>query len=300
MSRIQIFALACCVLTATAGCRNRCNNACGGGLFAGNATIPAPPTYSLNIPSVARNQPYYVPGTNTVAPANPNTYAPTPANSPTLPNRWEPKNNTTGNGSGSSNSGSTGQSVLAAPTTFVESSPSYPPGYRTAANTTLPGAGLSYTDSTNYQTTRTDETRDGSRLPVTDASNVRAPAANFPAGNMNRLAQLPQPMAPRYPTTFNSTASVSQPYAGAPSGVVYGNGQPVYLGTPVVSGNPGLYSAPVYPGQLNGQPRYLGAPTAVSGPTVLAQATTTYDPSSGSQYGWRDRELSTSSDSLNR
>ncbi len=214
MSRIQIFILACCVLTAMTGCRNRCNNSCGNGLFAGASTIPAPPTYSLNIPSVARNQPYYVPGTNSVAPVNPNSSAPTPVNSPSLPNRWEPKNDTTNGASGSTNSGSTGQSVLSAPTTFVESSPSYPAGYRSASNTTLPGTGLSYTDSTNYQTTQTDETRDGSRLPVTDASNVRAPAASFPAVNMNRIAQLPQPTAPRYPTTFNSTASVTQPYLG--------------------------------------------------------------------------------------
>lgn len=300
MSRFHLLVLVVCVLTATTGCRNRCNNTCGNGLFAGSPTIAAPPTYSLNIPSVARNQPYYVPGTNTVAPVNPNTASPTPATSPSLPNRWAPK---TGNVSGANNAtnpGSTGQSVLTAPTTFVETSPSNPANYRTAANTGLPGTGLSYTDSTNYRTTQVDETRDGTRLPATDASNVRAPASSFPAGNVNRIAQLPQPTAPRYPTTFNSTASATQPYTNPQNRIAYNNGgQPIYLGTPVVSGN-GFYSTPVYTGQPNGQPVYYGAPSTGSPPTVLAQATTTYDASNGQQFGWRDRDLNTSNDSLNR
>ena len=43
------------------GCRSRCNQSCGGGFFANNTTIAPTPTYGINIPSVARNQPYYAP-----------------------------------------------------------------------------------------------------------------------------------------------------------------------------------------------------------------------------------------------
>jgi len=51
------------LMACQTGCRNRCSQPCGGGggLFAHNTTVAPAPTYSLNIPSVARNQPYYAP-----------------------------------------------------------------------------------------------------------------------------------------------------------------------------------------------------------------------------------------------
>ena len=38
--------------------------------------------------------------------------------------------------------------------------------------------GVSFTESTDYRTTSTDERRDNSRLPVTDATNVRVTSSN--------------------------------------------------------------------------------------------------------------------------
>ena len=287
MSRTHYLLLVACLLMAMTGCRNRCNSQCGNGLFAGSPTIAAPPTYSLNIPSVARNQPYYVPGTNSTL--NSNSNAPTPANQTNQLNGWQPANGNGTGTNGASNSGSNGQSVLSSPTIFANNTT--PDNFRTASNTALPGSGMSYRDSTNYQTTRVDETLDRTRLAATDASNVRAPARNYPTGEMQRLAQLPPPNDPRYPNTFNAPASTGQPYVGG-----LNNGQPVYLGTPIVAGNGAYGNNPiVYGGQLYAPPqqRYTGMPMTGSSNAVLAQSTTTFDASNGgTQLGWRDREIS--------
>ena len=301
MSRIHVFVLAVCMLTATTGCRNRCNNSCGNGLFAGSPTIRGTSDLqsehpfgrqestvlcarhefcsdqSIQIPMRQRQQRH-----------------------PSLPNRWEPKNGNVPGANGASNSGSTGQSVLTTPTTFVETSPSNPGNYRTASNTALPGSGLSFTDSTNYRTTQVDETRDGSRLPATDASNVRAPASSFPTGNVNRIAQLPQPTAPRYPTTFNSTASVTQPYAVPQNGIAYEQWPASLSWHSSRDGQQRILFDSCLRRSTYRTTRLLRGSVTSSAPTVLAQATTTYDPSSGSQFGWRDRDLNTSSESFNR
>ncbi|MEM9943459.1 MAG: hypothetical protein AAF939_17990, partial [Planctomycetota bacterium] len=97
MSKLQTAILLFAFIVVMTGCRNRCSP-CGSNWFANNATIAPPPTFSLNIPSVARNtQPYYTPGGNNTL--NPNGSAPTPAGGNGQSN-WQPSEN---------NGGQTGQ-----------------------------------------------------------------------------------------------------------------------------------------------------------------------------------------------
>ena len=190
-----------CVISLASGCRNcrlnPCNNACGIGA---SPTLPAPPTYSLQIPSLGQNQPYYN-GVPTTARqpsylVNPNSAAPTPASStPTLAPQqgWRPVGtNQFSNPSVGSTSPNLPQnqptSVLQspvdlspnrAPTGFASqpaSTPALNSVLQPSDNRTASAAnGISYRDSVNYRSTRVDERQDETRLPVTDASSVRAP-----------------------------------------------------------------------------------------------------------------------------
>ena len=306
MSRFQLMLLSICLVSISVGCRNPGNNIYGGGAFAGGpTTIAPPPTYSLNIPSVAGNQPYYTPGQTapTHNTLNPNQRAPTPAirqatqlnqngwrsadNDLSRINRVAPLNQ---NNSGQSNPNN-GRSVLAAPTNFVETTPNTNSGSgtRTASAAPLPGSGASFTSSTNYQTTRVDETQDATRLPVSDATAVRAPARNFPTGT-------PLTTAPTngYPANYQAglgTLPVQQTFA-AQNGVLqrvlpstgYAAAPVVISGQPVPTG---------YQGQplITNQPYPYQYPTSSSAPTVLAQSTAASTPGAGTQLGWRDRDL---------
>jgi hypothetical protein len=278
MSRIQLLLIFACLVVMSVGCCGRCNNPCGG-WFAGSSTVAPPPTYSLNIPSVASNQPYYTPGS--VAPnsytVNPNLRAPTPAAPGQSQNGWRPTNEQLS--TGNTNQGES-RSVLATPTTFVESRPGgnsnqvnpqfNQPSLRTASNVPLPGSGYSYTNSPNYLTTRVDERMDATRLPVTDASTVRAPARNYPTGT---FAGYGAPLQQTY-VAQNGFYQPVAPYAG--SMVMVGGQSVPYQGQTVLT-NPNYY------------------PTS-SAPAVLAQSTTAQSP--GGQVGWRSREMS--SDRINR
>ena len=283
MARTQLLLLCLCLVAMTTGCRNRCNQPCNGWL-AGNSTIAPPPTYSLNIPSVASNQPYYAPGngsgTNNTYTVNPNLRAPTPATGQ-APAGWRPTNNQLSNGSAAPANES--QSVLQQPTRFVEtqSNPQQNP-VRTASAGPLPGSGYSFTNSPNYRTTQTDERSDATRLPVTDASTVRAPARNFPTGgvasNPNYQFQQPQPgYVPPYQQTYVAQNGFNQPVNPYSGSLVAVQTQPFgYQGQAV----------------LSNQNQY---PTS-SPPAVLAQSTATINP--GNQLGWRSRELN--SDGVSR
>ena len=314
MSRFQLLMLSICVVAMTVGCRNRCPNQYGqyggGGVFAGGSpTIAPPPTYSLNIPSVAGNQPYYTPGqaapnsvlnNNTL---NPNQRAPTPATRQATQanqNGWRSTDNNLSNNGSNINSGGSqdsnnGRSVLAAPTKFVESNSrtnsgtgvNSGSGTRTASAAPLPGSGVSFTNSQNYQTTRVDETRDATRVPLTDATTVRAPARNFPTGAPLTTVQN-NGLPANYQATYN--APIQQTYVAQngfnqPTGYV---AAPVIIGgQPVATGYQGqpLLVNPQYPAG------YQTYPTS-SAPTVLAQSTATINPSgSATQLGWRDRDL---------
>ncbi len=287
MSRIVLVVIAIGVLSLSTGCRNRCANPCGnGGFFAGSPTIAAPATYSLNIPSVARNPAqYYVPNNGTLQTNTnivPATGSPIQAGQRNPVNGWVPTNQNPNVGTnGVQNNGNTGRSVLTTPTTFVQTNqPAQPNNLRTAsasnsviARNPLPGSGTSFTDSINYRTTQTNEQQDRTRLPATDASNVRAPARNFPTGG-SQFAQLQPQTAPISPVTYQGTFARQQ----------YPVQQPYQL-----VGQPVAYQAPIYVGQPQGivRPQSNG-----SQPAVLAQSTTTFDPNNnGSQLGWRDREF---------
>jgi len=299
MSRFQLLMLLICAVAMSVGCRNRCPNQFGsGGVFAGGSpTITPPPTYSLNIPSIASNQPYYTPrqaapnsvlNNNTL---NTNQRAPTPATrQATQANQsgWRSTDNNLSNtNTGGSQNPNDGRNVPAAPTKFVESNApaNSGSGTRTASVAPLPGSGVSFTNSRNYQTTRVDETRDASRLPLTDATTVRAPSRNFPTGTP--LTILPNNAVP---ASYN--APIQQTYVAQngfnqprPTGYV---ASPVIIGgQPFPAGYQGqpLLVNPQYPA---GYQPYLTS----SAPTVLAQSTATINPSgSAAQLGWRDRDL---------
>lgn len=268
MSRIQILLLLAGLVVVTTGCRSRGNNS-NGGWFA-NSTVAPPPTYSLDIPSLAKNQPYYTPGaapSNTTL--NPNQRAPIPA---TQQNQdgWRQSGNQQLNGVNAAPANN--RSMGTNPTKFVETQPNQLNPMTNPGNAprmaALPGSGQSYINSSNYQTTVVDESRDETRLPATDASSVRAPAQFYPTGN-----------APQYPQAnaySGSTVMVNgQPtsYPGQPTAY---QGQPVLV-NPAGPANP-------YPGN--------------SPPTVLAQSTTSAGGPNNSQLGWRTRERD--SDGVNR
>jgi len=312
LKSVYLIAMAICVVSMTVGCRNRCSPGCGNGLFAaGSPTIAPPQTYSLNIPSVARNtQPYYTPGqqppnSNTL---NPNLGAPTPATrSATQSNQsgWHGNDLSNQPARNSNQNSNEGESVLQAPTKFVESgtnnntttSPNTNANFslsqqaptRTASTAPLPGSGVSFRDSTNYTTTQVDERNDPTRLPGVDASAVRAPARNFPTGvpvQSGLVVQQGFPQAAQANYTVPVQTYVAQNgFYQRPTGYV-ANG--VLVSQPITGyqAQPLLIN-PQYPVQ------YPNVPTS-SPPTVLAQSTATITPgSSGSstQLGWRDRDL---------
>ena len=208
----------------------------------GPTRIPSPPTYSIG-----QNQ-YYNPNNNALV--NPGTAAPTPA----TPGGWLPagnqaspstpaNSNPAGNGSG---------------TRFDLSSTTLPAA-RTAANQAVPPA-------QSPPTTRmsTIAENDPSRLPVSDATGVRAPVQ----------FQTPQWNAGVAATGFQNGQPIARPSAAYPPG----NPQ-TYLGNPRFVGGPAQY---------RGQPVYTRPGQA---PAVLAESTVRMDPNSPNyQSGWRDRD----------
>ncbi|MEL7500511.1 MAG: hypothetical protein AAFN77_23160 [Planctomycetota bacterium] len=255
MSRVQsaiCFIVVVCLFT---GCQSRCNQPCGN-WFAGNTRIAPPATYSLNIPNVAQNQPYYQP----TAGSNQNG-APAGRTADSLWRRSDGSANPQGNPQGntqnangtnrfvdaSRGSNSLGQSVL------VNSG--QPPA-RTASNTQLPASGSSFTDSRNFATTINDERNDSTRIPVTDATSVRAPAQNFVANGAGQTFALNG----RYQPTYSANGYI-----------LNNNGaSPYYQAAPVVVSNAGNVPFQSQPVMIN--------PTA--NPSV-------------NQVGWRGRDSDT-------
>lgn len=317
-----------CLLVSSVGCRNNgcgynsqacmpCNSLCGGAGIGAPATVPAPQTYSMQIPSAAAGGAYY---NRNAATANangllqPRGNAPTPATTgPNLaPQRGWREAGTTGTTSTSQytpnpNQQKLGpnyspQSVLASrsnATSVLNQSQT-----RVASNTTQNG--LSFRDNQNYSTTTTDERLDRTRLPATDATNVRAPVgptqtiiAQNPyggvtrAGYTNPIAQAPVTMQdPRLAQgvrTYQATpVFVGQPVYGAAPNRVANNvvpGRVEYMGQPVVYGAPNFSqpSSQTYPGMTSSQPTVLAQSTVYSDP---ARATTT-----ASNGGWRDSNV---------
>ena len=246
-------------------------------------------------------QPYYTPSAGSAV--NPAGRAPTPAAQRNGQLGWRQ----TGNNLSNANQNNTqnnntqgqqnpGRSVLTSPTTFVEvptipannmanNRPPFNVPTRFASAAALPGSGQSFRDSSNYQTTRVNELTDPTRLAVTDATSVIAPARNNPTG-----------IAPG-----NFTAGYNAPIQQtmvAQNGF-YGQGPPVYRGTPMVVGAPTAYRGqPVFvgPGVFPGTVPYnQGFPTR-SAPTVLAQSNTSVNSgstntASAGQVGWQRRDI---------
>jgi len=293
-NRIFVCLLACCVVAISfTGCRNRCvqpygnpyqqqqqffpqtfpqnlqqplqnqfgfNGAANGQINASarSPVIAPPSTGSLNIPSLARNNPFGING----GLLNTGQRAPTPANNTSSQfnqqNGWQPagavgsppptvpQNNT------QSNSGTTlgSTSRTAAPTVPVAArsvlaqggSQSQPAGY-----------GDSYIRSPNYSTTAVNETNDRTRLPTTDASGVRAPSQYYARASGAQVANLP---------AQGTFVAPQQYYSGTFSGT-----------------NPA--AGPV------------GALAANSGAYVQGQSTATYDPYGDTRSAdWRNRDIS--------
>ncbi len=314
MSRNFVALILCaCVLSLASGCRNcrlnPCNNACG---FGASPTLPAPPTYSLQIPSLGQNQPYYngVP-TTAQTPSyllNPNSAAPTPAsNAPTLAPQqgWRSVGTNPEVGSNFQNAPQNQPSSLLqqpvdlspnrAPAGFASqtagqlNSVLQPPDNRTASATN----GLSFMDSVNYRTTRVDERQDDTRLPVTDASGVRAPSTLNNAATGARFAQavpIYGTVVPSNQPVYSTQPAVVMPYQTVNSNpypaTQYGQRtQPALIQGTVVYGQPTNNVDNGYPSPYAGQTSFQ--------PSVLGQSTSTYDPQNGQNYdsGWRDREL---------
>ncbi len=261
-------ALICFAMIFVGGCRN-CNRACTGygNGYAYSPTIAPPPTYSLQIPSANGNPAYYVPGgPNPNATANLPSYLVDPSRRAPVP--------TGSNGGTSINQQNgwrpTGGNNLSSTTSTARPSPVAPQSQLTSAPTAR-----SVVSSIDYASTRSNEQLDPTRLPATDASNVRARAGFINNGSGQRLAQEQLARTPVYPNTYSQPVAYTQP---APA---------VYNGRPVIARQPA-------------QQFYYGTPTLrQSAPTVLAQSTTTGVPSNGSG-GWTDRELTASRNELNR
>ena len=291
-------------LGLSVGCRNNqfCNPYNNNfGTFPGQSTLPAPPTYSLQIPSVSQNQ-YYNPNATARQPSslvNPNSAAPTPATLAPQPG-WRPVGDP-------NTSGTQPRSVLQQgnETSATQPKPNRIPANfassgstsRTATNTypsvrtASTSNGVSFKDSVNYRSTQVDERLDQTRLPATDASNVRAPSV---VNSGTRLAQLNPAARPQ-----NSVIYSAQPrLAAQPAPTLIAPGftqtqfnqpaQPTTIVGSVQYGQPGYN---VYPQQPFTIP---GAVVPSAQPGILAQSTTVYDPGAGNgNTGWRSPELTT-------
>ena len=256
------------------GCRSRCNQPCGGGgFFANNTTVAPAPTYSLNIPSVAQNRPFNAPNGG---PISTTARAPIPATgaaaSGTNSNlQWRQQGGTP------INSGSTFGAQPAqqgSGTRLVETNTGFNQNNASSvlvggslngvgATQPLPATGTSFTDSRNFTTTQTDERLDATRVPVTDATQVRATAQTFissgqqVAANQQQLAQ-----------TF-----AAQPAARQAQSIYSTNGL-IAANQPYYTNNPNLVQRQaIYSGQ------------------TFVQPNTTYSASANNDIGWRNREI---------
>lgn len=220
------------------GCQNRCYQPCNNWLV-GNPRIAPPPTYSLNIPNGAN--PYY----NRSA-ANPNPTA-APANSSGA--QFRPSNAV--GAAPNANSGTQLVENTGAPQSVL-----VPNGQ--VNNTQLPATGQSFTDQRNFASTSSDERLDNTRIPVTDATAVRAPSQNFIAMNPSQ-------------TYANNNGYVA--------------GSPYYSSAAVSVANPYVPTATPY---------YSAAPVMVANnpfqPALIQQPVVTQPAAADVNPGWRSRE----------
>lgn len=300
----------CCIsalvimLIVQTGCRNR--NAFLAsrpyGPLTGPTTVTPPDTYTVQIPGRSNtNQGSGLKQATNTLPTG------TPVN---LQNGWQPAG-ATGNTGPSTNSGSgtvnpipvQNQTSALPPSnsTIINQTPvvSVTPPSRQPVSAQNPNPatpqnqGLSFTDSTNFRTTAVDERFDNSRLPVTDASQVRAPArmaSNTTVGQFNAPYYVP---GRQNVVAGNTQYAIPQRVASnnqirQPAGLQRPTGPTTFLGN---FGQP-TFAQPV-------QQPYAGSN---SQNRVLAQSTVYADPANDPNFanGWRGRELANREDSFSR
>lgn len=260
MGRAVFPALLSLALLATPGCQNRFGQ-CGqlGGCLSPNCppTIAPPATGSLNLRGSLANQNYYTPQPNPTIPGGPNS-------------AWN--GNGTPNATISATPGQQGWSANPAPgsgsSIAVGSgwNQNLPPSPATAWTV----SGNSRVVNPDFSTTQINERNDPSRMPVADASQVRAPAGWNQMPNANRFASATMPTMGNpglaIPNAVNATGPVW------PNGVTQWN---------FAANNP----------QPQGTPPQW----------VLAEASTrdvSRDPNF--QAGWRDRGLDPQGNTISR
>lgn len=226
--RKTLILLILCTAWLVSGCNRRCQSPGGCGPFA-NSRIPAPGTGQLTIPSRSAQQPYYVPGgglaQNQVI--DPNQSAPTLNQPNPQLNGWTPQPATGGPSFVASNAPVyNSQPYVGGPGSGV------PPGYRVATSSTLPSS-QSTLDSGQSRTSGQNERTDPTRLPATDATAVRAPAANTASASF-----LPPTLQPRYSASLNAFQPIAPPQmaGGNPTG------QPRYQAQPMTAAAPSYQS----------------------------------------------------------
>ena len=235
------------------------------------ARIQAPSTYSLNIPGVNNNANGLRVGQLPSGLLNTQQTAPTPVNRPANYNQQQGWRRSDGNDLNTSSTNQTGDTNRVADSSgassvLVSSAGTNGSTARTASTANAVGTGVSFTQSTDYRTTSTDERRDNSRLPVTDATNVRVTSS---------IAQTP-----------NASGQNTQPYY-----------QPRYASLPPTTTYQGAFVRPDYsasPQTYQGSfSQQFAAPAAQPQQQVLAQSTARYDPyqatASTASSDWRDR-----------
>ncbi len=262
-NRNLVCVMAFCVIGMSfTGCRNRCSQPCGSpyqqpyanqygynaagnygqsynGVAGRSPVIPPPGTGTLNIPSIARNNPYGLNPNRGLL--NTGQAAPTPANRAgqfNQQNGWR----ATGQGTSNPNANTNNPNQFGTGTTLGRNQNS-------ATGTTNPnvappnassvlvqdtqsrsdrGYGDSYVRSPDYSTTSVNETFDRTRLPATDASAVRAPSQYYARASGAQVAQLPRQgfvagqQQPYYSGTFQNNQAFNAPQ----SGLVQGGVQP--------------------------------------------------------------------------
>ena len=292
MARTIKLSIVLLLVLCSVGCQSRCGNCgiqngpFGGGLFQPvTTTVPAPSTYSLQQQQgarTARQQDYYT---------IPNT-GQQPARQPTPLNNTNPLNNSNPNlspqGWRQVSPNSNTQQQVNPTSLFVRN------------QNGLSGVQAEQVNP-NYQTTVTDERQDPTRLAVTDASGVRAPARFFPTGSGTRLPQTPV-----------ATTPIAIPTSGYSQSQVASNTQPQNRatqinGSVVYQGAPNSYGSNPYGSSQSGnnpygnsqsgnnqnfyqQARVYNPPVTSTAPVVLAQSTTERT-ASNVQAGWRDSQI---------
>lgn len=255
-----------------AGCTNRCTSPSGCSPFS-TARVPAPGTGQLTIPTQVAGQPYYTPGapgsTTASTTLNPTQSAPTVALNTQPLNGWAPL---PPSGYTNSTYPNSGYPTSVYPNSMVGQPPAYSsnfqvagvppsggaPGYRVATGTTManPATTSSLQDGGTNGTVNQGNRTDPSRLPASDATQVRAPS---------QVATNPNFAPPTQPASYSSNLQAFQPVV-----------------PPQVAGTPGSV-----PPNYQAQP-YNGQPMSYQSPFVRTSPQMAQTPGT-SGYGWAPR-----------